>query len=81
LAFVALHADQPAARLFGMAAAIDDEIGVKRADGSHPLDPEAVAQLRARMGDAAYEAAFAAGRVANREQEIPALFADEEEEG
>lgn len=74
----AMGADASAARLFGMAAALFDELGAARPGDVHVWYGKAVAEVRARMGDVAYEAAFAAGREADREVEVPNLFEGEE---
>ena len=74
MALAALGEDTPPARLFGMAVALYDEVGAVRDPSDQAMYDDAVTQLRARMGDIAYGAAVATGRVADREQAIPALF-------
>lgn len=69
----ALGEDETAARLFGMAEALREDIGARRPGDDQPDYDAATATLRARMGDEAFATAFAAGRAADREREVPAL--------
>lgn len=75
-ALVALGDHASAGRLLGMSAALWDEIGAVREE--QDIYDKAVAQLRASMGSAAFEAAFVAGRAADRAVEIPKRFEGED---
>lgn len=74
MARAALGEDATPARLFGMAAALYDEVGAVRDPSHQAMYEDAVTQVRARMGHVTYDAAVMAGRAADREQAIPALF-------
>lgn len=66
--------DVLAARLLGMAEVLWEETGTVRDEIGIPVYEQAVAQVRAHLGEADYTAALAAGRAANREEEIPTFF-------
>lgn len=74
-AMTKLGETQSAARLFGMAEALREEIGAKRPEDERQAYDEATALLHTQLGEADYAAALVAGRAASREQELPALFA------
>jgi non-specific serine/threonine protein kinase len=62
--------DEPAARLFGAAARLDELLGRPPATGGHAERDRAIATVRARLGDDAFWAAWAAGQRLRPEEAI-----------